>query len=105
ENIAPAEIEEVLLRHEVVSDCAVVGVDDEEWGQRIAAAIVLTPGATAGPEDVQAFARARLRGSKTPDIVVVMDELPYTDTGKLLRRMVREHVARDVASRVATTTD
>ncbi len=93
ENVAPAEIEEVLMAHEEVVDCAVVGIEDEEWGQRIAAAVVLVPGAASAPEDIRAFARGRLRGSKTPDLVVVLDELPYTDTGKLLRRVVREQLS------------
>ncbi|HTZ10152.1 MAG TPA: AMP-binding protein [Acidimicrobiales bacterium] len=92
ENIAPAEIEDVLLAHEAVEDCAVVGVEDEEWGQRIAAVVVLVPGATVGAEELRAHARAHLRGSKTPDEVRVVDELPYTDTGKLLRRVVREQL-------------
>ena len=94
ENIAPAEIEGVLLAHEDVADCAVVGIEDVEWGQRIAAAVVLVPGASTGPDDIRAFARGQLRGSKTPDVVVVFDELPYTDTGKLLRRVVREELSR-----------
>ena len=94
ENIAPAEIEEVLLAHEAVADCAVVGIEDEEWGQRIAAAVVLVPGATAGVEELRAYARAHLRGSKTPDELTLVDELPYTDTGKLLRRVVREQFLR-----------
>ncbi len=94
ENIAPAEIEDVLLTHDDVSDCAVVGIDDEEWGQRIAAAVVLVKGAVTTPDDIRSWARAQLRGSKTPDIVVVFDELPYTDTGKLLRRVVREELTR-----------
>jgi acyl-CoA synthetase (AMP-forming)/AMP-acid ligase II len=94
ENIAPAEIEDVLLAHDAVADCAVVGIDDAEWGQTIAAAVVLMPGAASGPEDFRAFVREKLRGSKTPDIVVVVDELPYTDTGKLLRRVVREEIMR-----------
>jgi acyl-CoA synthetase (AMP-forming)/AMP-acid ligase II len=94
ENIAPAEIEEVLLAHEDVIDCAVVGIDDVEWGQRIAAAVVLVPSAITTPEDIRSFARKRLRSSKTPDVVVVLDELPYTETGKLLRRVVREDISR-----------
>jgi len=93
ENIAPAEIEDVLLRHKAVADCAVVGVEDEEWGQRIAAAVVLAEGATATPDDLRAFAREQLRGSKTPDVITVVDSLPYTDTGKLLRRVVRQTLA------------
>ncbi len=92
ENIAPAEIEDVLLAHDDISDCAVVGIDDEEWGQRIAAAVVLVKGAASTPDDIRSYARAQLRSSKTPDLVVVFDELPYTDTGKLLRRVVREEL-------------
>jgi acyl-CoA synthetase (AMP-forming)/AMP-acid ligase II len=90
ENIAPAEIEEVLLRHPGVAQCAVVGVPDDEWGQRIAAVVVPRPGATVAPADVQAFARGSLRGSKSPEIVVVAASLPFTETGKLLRRVVQE---------------
>jgi acyl-CoA synthetase (AMP-forming)/AMP-acid ligase II len=94
ENIAPAEIEDVLLSHDHVADCAVVGIDDPEWGQRIAAAVVLVPGAESAPQDIRTFARERLRGSKTPDLVVVFEELPYTDNGKLLRRVIREEITR-----------
>ena len=94
ENIAPAEIEDVLITHAEIADCAVVGIDDPEWGQRIAAAVVLVPGAASAPGDIQSFARDQLRGSKTPDVVVVFDELPYTENGKLLRRVVREEIAR-----------
>jgi acyl-CoA synthetase (AMP-forming)/AMP-acid ligase II len=94
ENIAPAEIEEVLIGHGDVADCAVVGIEDEEWGQRIAAAVVLAKGAVATAEDIRSYSRERLRGSKTPDLVVVVDELPYSDTGKLLRRVVRQELTR-----------
>jgi acyl-CoA synthetase (AMP-forming)/AMP-acid ligase II len=88
ENIAPAEIEEVLLSHPDIAQCAVVGVPDDEWGQSIAAAVVLRPGAAIDAEAVQDFARRRLRGSKTPELVAFVDSLPYTETGKLLRRSV-----------------
>jgi len=92
ENIAPAEIEDVLLKNDQVTDCAVVGIEDEEWGQRIAAAVVLAEGAQTTAEDLRSFARLHLRGSKTPDVIVVLDDLPYTDTGKLLRRAVRDRL-------------
>lgn len=88
ENIAPAEIEEVLLAHPAVTACAVVGVPDEEWGQRIAAVVVLDEEAALEAEDLRSFARARLRGAKTPDVVSFVSALPYTETGKLLRRNV-----------------
>jgi acyl-CoA synthetase (AMP-forming)/AMP-acid ligase II len=88
ENIAPAEIEEVLRRHPAVADVAVVGIPDPEWGQRIAAAVVLRPAIDATEAELQAFARAELRSSKTPDEIRFVAELPMTDTGKLLRREV-----------------
>jgi acyl-CoA synthetase (AMP-forming)/AMP-acid ligase II len=89
ENIAPAEIEEVLLRHPDIAQCAVVGVPDDEWGQRIAAAVVPRPGAHLDAGDVQAFARRALRGSRTPEVVSFVEALPFTETGKLLRRVVQ----------------
>jgi fatty-acyl-CoA synthase len=93
ENIAPAEIEEVLLRHPGIEQCAVVGVPDDEWGQRIAAVVVLRQGASLDADGVRAFAREGLRGSKTPDQVTFADALPYTETGKLLRRVVQADLA------------
>jgi len=96
ENIAPAEIEDVLLRHPEVADAVAVGVPDEEWGQRIEAAVVARAGATPDLEEVRAFVRQHLRGSKTPDRIVCWDELPRTVTGKLLRRdVVQGLVGRD----------
>ncbi len=86
ENIAPAEIEDVLLRHPDVADAAVVGIPDAEWGQRLEAVVVPARGSTPDAEALRGHVRATLRGSKTPDRIVFRDELPRTPTGKLLRR-------------------
>jgi len=94
ENISPVEVEEVLLSHPDVADCAVVGIEDEEWGQRIAAAVVGVAGAAVDVDELKTFALASLRGAKAPELIVVVDELPYTETGKLLRRVVREDLQR-----------
>jgi acyl-CoA synthetase (AMP-forming)/AMP-acid ligase II len=90
ENIAPAEIEDVLMRHPSVKECAVVGVADDEWGQRIAAAVVLVrDDAPIESEELRDWVREQLRSSKTPDVIEIRTMLPYTDSGKLLRREVR----------------
>jgi len=99
ENIAPAEIEEVLRRHGGVADAAVVGLPDEEWGQRIAAAVVTRPGATPTETQLTDFVRAALRSAKAPEEIRFVDELPLTDTGKLVRRDV---VAQFLASEGTT---
>jgi acyl-CoA synthetase (AMP-forming)/AMP-acid ligase II len=90
ENIAPAEIEDVLVEHPSVRDCAVVGVEDPEWGQ-IIVAVVVPSGAERSPDELREFVRGQLRGSRTPDRVVFRDELPTNATGKVLRRdLVRD---------------
>ncbi len=88
ENIAPAEIEDVLIRHPGVKDVAVVGLPDDEWGERIAAVVVADTGVDLDGEEIRSWARQRLRGSKTPDLVAIWPELPYNQLGKLLRREV-----------------
>jgi acyl-CoA synthetase (AMP-forming)/AMP-acid ligase II len=87
ENIAPAEIEDVLLQHPAVKDVAVLGRPDDEWGELIVAVVVREPSAAGVDADaLRSFVRERLRGSRTPDEIVWRDELPHTATGKLLRR-------------------
>ena len=88
ENIAPAEIEDVLLRHPAVLDAVVFGVPDQEWGQRIEAAVVPRPETGLDPAELRDFTRQALRSSKTPDRFWFLDALPRTETGKLLRRLV-----------------
>jgi acyl-CoA synthetase (AMP-forming)/AMP-acid ligase II len=88
ENIAPAEIEDVLLEHAAVAEAAVVGVPDERWGQDIAAAVVLRPDRLVDAEELRDWVRSRLRGSKTPALIVFRATLPQTPTGKILRREV-----------------
>jgi acyl-CoA synthetase (AMP-forming)/AMP-acid ligase II len=88
ENIAPAEIEDVLLRHPSVKEAAVVGVPDDEWGEQIRAAVVLVPGVQIEGAEIQQWARGQLRGSKTPELIAIWPELPYNQLGKLLRRDV-----------------
>jgi acyl-CoA synthetase (AMP-forming)/AMP-acid ligase II len=96
ENVAPAEIEDALLRHPGVAGAAVVGVPDEEWGERVGAMVVPRAGATVDVEELRDFVRSQLGSLKTPEVVAIRDELPHTATGKVLRRAVRA----DLATRV-----
>lgn len=98
ENLSPGEIESVLLEHPAVASAAVVGVPDTEWGEKVVAAVTLEPGAAAGEEELQAFVRERLRSTKTPERIDVRDELPFNETGKLLRRVLRQELAAKFAS-------
>lgn len=98
ENIAPAEVEDVLLRHPAVLDVAVVGLPDEEWGQRVAAVVTLRPGEAATADDLRDWSRQYLRGSRAAEVVVFRDDLPRTDTGKVLRRvLLQDLLAADPA--------
>ena len=89
ENLSPGEIEDVLREHAAVADCAVVGVPDEEWGEAVAAVIVARPGMAAPADELRAFVRSRLRSSRSPERIEFRDALPYTETGKLLRRQLK----------------
>ena len=96
ENIAPAEIEEVLLAHEAVAEACVVGIPDDTWGQRIVAAVVLRPGQSVTEDELRDKVRDALRGSKTPETIVFKDHLPHTETGKMLRRFVQQELAESL---------
>jgi acyl-CoA synthetase (AMP-forming)/AMP-acid ligase II len=90
ENIGPAEIEDALLMHDAVSSACVVGLPDEEWGERIVAAVTLRPGVDeVDTEHVREWVRERVGSLKTPEEIDVREELPQTATGKILRRQLK----------------
>jgi len=101
ENLSPGEIESVLLEHPAVEAAAVVGLPDTEWGERVAAAVVLAPGASADPEELRAHVRATLRSVCTPEQVKIVDELPFNEMGKLLRRVLRDDLAAELGATTA----
>ena len=95
ENMSPGEIEDVLLEHKAVSDAAVVGVPDEQWGEAVAAVVVVREGEQATIEQLQAWVKDHLRSSRVPQRIEFAQELPYNEVGKMLRRVVRESLAGD----------
>ncbi|HUO37786.1 MAG TPA: fatty acid--CoA ligase family protein, partial [Mycobacterium sp.] len=99
ENVAPIEVEDVLVEHPAVREVAVVGVEDPEWGQIIAAVVVPENGMSPDPEELRDHVRKTLRGSRTPDWVVFREQLPTTPTGKVLRRLLVDDLTGARANR------
>ncbi|HEY5757172.1 MAG TPA: class I adenylate-forming enzyme family protein [Steroidobacter sp.] len=90
ENISPAEIEDALMTHPAIADAAAVAVPSVEWGETVGIAIVPRPGQKAPSDDeLRTLIKNRLRSSRVPERIAVMDALPYNEMGKLLRREVR----------------
>ena len=89
ENISPAEIEDVLLGHDAVLDAAAVAVPSEQWGEAVGIAVVVKPELTVSEAELCSLVRERLRSSRVPEAVRFVDELPYNETGKLLRRDIK----------------
>jgi len=86
----PREVEDVLYGHPSVREAAVIGVPDEYRGESVKAFVSLKPGTTATPEEIQAFCKERMAAYKYPRQVEIVDELPKTVTGKILRRELRD---------------
>jgi long-chain acyl-CoA synthetase len=85
-NVYPREVEEVLMTHPAVSLAAVIGVAHDTYGEEIKALVILKPGAQVAPEELIAWSRNQMAGYKYPRLVEVVDDLPMTATGKVLKR-------------------
>ncbi len=99
ENVYPSEVEAVLREYPAVEDAGVIGLPDPEWGEVVAAAVVERPGARVREAEVKAFCQTRLARFKVPARLWIVDALPRSPAGKVLRRVVREQIAsRDGSS-------
>jgi malonyl-CoA/methylmalonyl-CoA synthetase len=88
--VSALEIEEVLRGHPAIEDCAVVGLADEEWGERVAAAVVPTPGAAPSSDELRRFTKERLAAYKAPREVLLVRALPRNVLGKVEKPRVKE---------------
>jgi long-chain acyl-CoA synthetase len=89
-NVYPAEIESALAGMPDVADCAVFGIPDDRLGEVLAAVIQLTPGSSAGPDDIKSFLRQHIADFKIPKVIEFRAELPREDSGKIFKRRLRD---------------
>ena len=90
ENIYPAEIEDLLLRHPKIQDVGVIGYPHEMWGEAVKAIVVVAPGATLTEDEVIEWTDGKIGRFKMPKAVAFTDALPRSATGKILKRELRE---------------
>jgi fatty-acyl-CoA synthase len=95
ENVFPQEVEDLLSGHEKIGEAAVFGVDDEDFGQRLKAVVVVKDGADLSEDEVKKYVKSNLAGYKVPRDVEFVDELPRTSTGKVLKRELKEDADGD----------
>lgn len=93
ENVYSAEIENALARHPDVAACAVIGIPDEKWGERVHAVLVPVPGRAPDPSELTAFLRSAVAGYKIPRTFEVVSSLPMSPAGKVLKRELRSSSA------------
>jgi fatty-acyl-CoA synthase len=90
ENISTIEVEQAIVSHDAVLEVAVIGVPDEQWGERPKAFVVLRPGSDTGERELVDHCRARIARYKAPKAIEFIDELPKTSTGKVQKFELRE---------------
>jgi long-chain acyl-CoA synthetase len=95
ENVYPREVEEVLYGHRDIEECAVIGVPDREWGERVTAFLILKPNATLAPEDLKAYLKKQLAPYKIPKHFIAVNEFPRSPAGKILKRQLKQRLLRN----------
>ncbi|GAA4099574.1 long-chain fatty acid--CoA ligase [Nocardioides kongjuensis] len=92
-NVYSTEVEQALMAHPAVADCAVVGLPDDKWGERLTAVLQLRPGQSVLAAEVQAFVKERIGSVKTPKQVEVWEDLPRSKVGKVLKTEIKKQLA------------
>lgn len=90
ENVYSIEVENVIAKHPAVASCAVIGVPDDKWGESVHAVVVLAPGASLTIDQLRAHCREELAGYKCPSTLALVDALPLSGAGKILKRELRK---------------
>ena len=90
ENVYPREVEETMYAHPAISECAVFGIPHSKWVEAVHAVVVLKSGATTTPEDLIAFCKEKIAGYKAPKSVEIVEEIPKSATGKILKREMKK---------------
>ena len=93
ENLSPGEIEDVLALHPAVAEAAVIGIPSDEWGEAVAAVVVVRSGHDTDAGELRLWVSERLRSTRAPERIEFRTELPYSDTGKLLRRVLKAELS------------
>lgn len=88
-NVYSSEVEQAVMAHDAVADCAVIGLPDDKWGERVTAVVILRPGQTLDPSELMAFVKERIGSVKAPKQVEIWDDLPRSKVGKVLKTEVR----------------
>jgi len=97
ENVYSAEVENVLARHPAITQCAVIGVPDDRWGERVHAVVSLAPGTTLTVAELADHARQDIAGYKVPRSMSIVEEFPISAAGKILKRVLREQFSDGTA--------
>jgi fatty-acyl-CoA synthase len=96
-NVYSTEVEQALMAHPAVADCAVIGLPDEKWGERLTAVLQLRPGTTLDADDLKSFVKGRIGSVKTPKQIEIWADLPRSKVGKVLKTDIKQHIL-DVAA-------
>ena len=96
-NVYPSEVEQVLWGHPAVQDCAVIGVPDDKWGERVVVVVQPHAGATVDPDELTAFVKQRIGSVKAPKEVHVWPDLPRSKVGKVLKPDIKARLAASAA--------
>jgi fatty-acyl-CoA synthase len=98
-NVYSVEVEQVLMEHPDVQDCAVIGLPDDKWGERLTAVLQLQPGHRASGDEVIAFTKARIGSVKTPKQIEIWPELPRSKVGKIMKADIKRQLIADQSGR------